>query len=91
MLNSGYGQATLPICETFDADQVRQLLDNGATEIRIYMGMNAGNEMIAVLVGADSNGVDILPESNDDIEEGYLIENGKRCPTDCPPASELYP
>ena len=91
MLGSGYGASTLPICETFDAEQLRTLLDNGAAEVRLYMGMNESNELIVVLVGANEEGVDILPDSNDDIEEGYIIEDGKRCPTDCPPASALYP
>jgi len=91
MLNSNYGSATLPFCETFDAAQVQKVIDNGAASIRLYAAMNSRNEMVTVIVGVDAAGKEIVPASAETVEEGYLIEMGRRCPDDCPTDSELYP
>jgi hypothetical protein len=44
----------------------------------------------AILVAADDTGTDILPllESADD-GDGDILDEGVRCPTTCPPPSEL--
>ena len=78
----------LPICETFDAAQVQDMLsNNGCVELRVYFGMDAAKKISAILVGVDSAGKDILPENDD--AGNFIIERGTRCPDNCPPTSPL--
>lgn len=84
----------LPICETYDKDAVMKLLLQPSCEsFRIYYGMDADLKLHAILVGADANGADILTgltePSLSDEEPGVLLEDGARCPHDCPPESPL--
>ena len=89
----------MPICETFEKDSVRKMLQaEGAEKLRIYYGRKENGEICAVLVAADEAGNDLLPEENNfnqqtDDEEGdaYILEDSYRCPYACPPESPLNP
>jgi hypothetical protein len=82
-----------PVCETFDVSAVNDLLSvSGCKFLRIYYGMKENLEAIAVLVAADETGQDILPSTENDATTGdnpLILEDGIRCPPDCPPASPL--
>lgn len=87
--------ATLPICETFEADTIISLLsESGCKYLRIYYGMDSNNDVHAILVGADEQNTDLLPatDSESDLEaagENQILEDGYRCPRNCPPPSKL--
>jgi hypothetical protein len=70
--------------ETFNKDAFKGFLDNDDVKgIRIYYGMSADMKVHAIIVGTDADGNDILPD------KGEILEEGLRCPTYCPPASDL--
>ena len=86
--------ANAPICETFDIAAISQLAaTTGCAYLRIYYGMKENMEIDAILVAANADGEDILPsqtataltESGDPL----ILEDGYRCPPDCPPKSPL--
>lgn len=88
----------MPICETFEKDSILKMLQTeGADKMRIYYGEKANNEICTVLVAADAQGYDILPEANaarrfdNNEKEEYILENSYRCPNVCPPESPLNP
>lgn len=86
--------ADMPLCETFDKDSVRKMLQaEGAVSMRIYYGRKESGEICAVLVAADQDGHDILPNEHlvhlDDDEGEYILEDSFRCPEACPPESPL--
>jgi len=81
-------------CETFDRDVFDALLAQpGCTGLRIYYGMDTGLKVHAIVVGVNSKNEDILPlGTGGDLsltDEGSIVEEGKRCPDDCPPPSPL--
>lgn len=77
----------LATCETFDRAAFDRLLAlNDCTRIRVYYGMTEDMKMHAIFVGVDSDGRDILPGEG---SEGLIMDQGDRCPTQCPPASAL--
>ena len=86
--------ANAPICETFDIAAINELAAvTGCAYLRIYYGMKENMEIDAILVAADENGEDILPSGNASaaLEGGdpVILEDGYRCPPDCPPKSAL--
>src|SRR4051812_37352445 len=82
-------QEILPVCETFSANEVSDLLAQaGCVSLRIYYGMDAENKVHAVLVGVDGEDKDILPDADDEAGIG-ILEMAKRCPIRCPPSSVL--
>lgn len=87
--------ANFPICETFDLSAVQQLLAaTGCRYLRVYYGMKDNNEVDVILAAADADGADILPAANvtaSTLTEGDppLLEDGYRCPQNCPPPSSL--
>lgn len=86
------GLDVLPVCETFTASSVSAILEQeGVERVRVYYGMDSNNKVHAVLVGADSEGADILPESPTSTMEtqGVILEDAQRCPPHCPPESPL--
>ena len=87
ILNSSYqNQNILPLCETFDRDVLDSVLgQEGCVGLRIYYGMMEGDQVHAIIVGVDENNEDMLPG----VQEFNIIEEGKRCPDDCPPPSAL--
>ncbi|MGV3528106.1 MAG: hypothetical protein ACO1OO_04355 [Flavisolibacter sp.] len=87
------GQNILAICETFDKDQVLQLLnETGCEKLRIYFGMDTGKKVHSILVGVDADDIDILPPGTSltvTEEDELILEKAFRCPETCPPDSEL--
>lgn len=82
--------SNFPICETFEADAINNLLaTEGCKYLRIYYGMTEELKTHAILVAVDANDQDILPSGTDDDDPPVIIEDGYRCPPDCPPASPL--
>ncbi len=89
--------ADMSICETFEKDSVRTMLQAyGAEKMRIYYGEKEDGSICAVLVAADEAGNDILPGVNrldnnqtDDEGDEYILENSYKCPPACPPESPL--
>jgi hypothetical protein len=61
----------------------------GCAAVRIYYGMDANLFVHAMLVAVDKNGMDILPPApgaqiaKDDTDPP-IIEEGQRCPPNCP-------
>ena len=87
------GKGILPVCETFDKISFETLLaETDATFIRIYLGMDKDLKIKIIAVAANSNNVDILPSAGAvalDGDDGNIVEDGVRCPTICPPPSDL--
>jgi hypothetical protein len=86
----------LAVCETFSLDVLQGLQNvKGAAAFRIYYGMSEDLKVHAILVAVDAEGKDILPNespaANTEEEDptGVLYEDSVRCPTYCPPKSEL--
>jgi len=84
-----------PICETFSKAAIEKLLaTTGCVSLRIYYGMKENLEADAVIVAANAEGEDILPPIVTTTLQGadpLILEDGLRCPQDCPPASPLNP
>ncbi len=95
---------SFPNCETFRADAVKLLLDQaGCKALRIHLGVNEKNEICMILSGVDENAKDIVHINNGHqlpvltfsgaplaIENDVvLLEDGQRCPKNCPPPSEI--
>ncbi len=84
-----------PVCETFESDAITTLLsETGCKYLRIYYGMDESSEVHAILVGADEQNADLLPASDEEtgLEEATgsdILEDGYRCPRNCPPPSKL--
>jgi len=83
--------SNFPVCETFEAGAIAGLLAiEGCGFLRIYYGMKENLDVDAILVAADVNGEDILPPTGALTEtNGLLLEDGYRCPPDCPKPSPL--
>lgn len=81
----------LCISETFDRSVIDALLREPDCQfLRIYYGMSEDFKIHAIIVGADSNGADILPIARlQNTDEIIIVENGNRCPDLCPPVSVL--
>jgi len=89
--------------EAFNRDAIAVLLNqkdslgNPASGIRIYYGVNEGDQVRMILVPYDKNGNDIIrqlvvekaaripgvSEAKAYWDSGQTIENGQRCPTIC--------
>ncbi len=82
---------TLALSETFPREALDKLLAvERCASIRIYFGMSENLQIHSILVAADENNQDILPfEMYSSAQTGLIIEDGKRCPPECPPASVL--
>jgi hypothetical protein len=96
MLQPDYkGKDVLCVCETFDKNQIETILSNPVAEgLRVYYGMDTQSKVHAILCAVDINGKDIIgPLSGvTTLDDGdTTVEEGKRCPPDCPPTSGFYP
>lgn len=82
-----------PICETFEKAAIQKLLDTaGCASFRIYYGMKADERVDAILIAVDAEGNDILPllaNTSTTTTDPVIIEDGYRCPDDCPHSSSL--
>ncbi|MGC4100807.1 hypothetical protein [Ferruginibacter sp.] len=86
------GQNILPICETFDRKAFDYLLgEGGCTGLRFYLGMDDKLNVHIIAVGINEKGDDMLPlmTSAPGDPGDQIVENGQRCPLDCPPPSPL--
>ena len=78
-------QNILPICETFDRSAFDTVLsDTSCAKVRVYLAI-VDNKIRIVVVGVNSSDEDILPSGT----ENKIIEQGQRCPPECPPPSAL--
>lgn len=90
----GFDKDILANCETFDRSAFDTLLmQEGCKGIRLYYGMDGDNNVHAIFVGVDADNKDMLRRSTAslamDMTDDEVMDNGARCPQDCPPASEL--
>jgi len=85
--------ANFPICETFEKDAINTLLAvTGCAFLRIYYGMKADGLVDAIMVAANADGEDILPAAAAVTGgDAVILEDGYRCPDDCPAPSPLNP
>jgi len=87
------GQNILALCETFDRETIDAILAQpGCASLHIYYGMDKELKVHAILVGADSEGQDILgikKEGKEGDDGGLIAERAIRCPEECPPPSPL--
>lgn len=82
------GLNILCISETFDRTQVLSMLNNtGCDAMRVYYGMDENKKVHAILVGVDADDQDMLPPQGE--IGNFIIEEARRCPDHCPPASPL--
>lgn len=83
------GKNLLPLCDTFDKGFFETLVNKPeCVKIRIYYGMDSSLKMKPIIVAVDAGNHDILPPSDNDPNED-IVDDGGRCPTDCPPSSPL--
>ena len=76
--------------ETFQRGVIDQVLEqSGCTGLRVYYGMDEELRVHAILVGVNSSNADILTLMEND--QPLIVEDGTRCPEDCPPTSDLNP
>ena len=88
ILAAGYkNQNILCVCETFDRGVFDDVLaQTGCVGLRIYYGMDSSKQVHAIIVGVNSSNEDMISSQSD---TNLIIEEGRRCPFDCPPASDL--
>lgn len=88
ILKTGYSTDILPICLTVPKGEVESMLSQtGADSLRIYLGaVTTTNLITAVLVAVNETDDDII-----DSENPLIIDNLSRCPSSCPPASDINP
>jgi hypothetical protein len=88
ILGTSYkNQNILPKCETFDRGVFDDVLaQTGCAGIRIYYGMDSNNKVHAIIVGVNGSDEDIIFPNTDN---SLIAEESRRCPDDCPPASDL--
>ncbi|HEX6915655.1 MAG TPA: hypothetical protein VF145_10465, partial [Chitinophagaceae bacterium] len=87
IVNPEHPGSILPYCETFNKEDVLRLLDQpGCSSIRIYRGADDEMNIHSILVGVNDKGEDMLPPAYGD---GVILEDGLRCPEQCPPPSSL--
>jgi hypothetical protein len=81
----------LPVAETFNKEAFSVFMKNpDCAGIRIYYGMSENLDVHAIIVGVDFENRDILPEIAETIlEEIGILDDGARCPPDCPEDSPL--
>lgn len=80
----------LPLAEAFNKAGIQALLDDPQCEkIRVYLGMKGNLSICAILVAADKDGNDLLPDEQH--PNRVIIEDGQRCPSECAVDSPLMP
>lgn len=83
----------LPICETFNREAYDALLaEADCVGVRLYLGMGADLQIRIIAVGVNAKNEDILPSGVGVIPAAdpvVIVEDGQRCPDDCPPPSPL--
>ncbi|HEY0058264.1 MAG TPA: hypothetical protein VGB56_03955 [Flavisolibacter sp.] len=85
------GLNIIPTCETFDREAFDALLSQpDCVSIRIYHGMDEKLKVHTIAVGVNSKNEDILPPAEAGVK-AIIVENGVRCPDNCPPPSSINP
>ncbi|HVZ96689.1 MAG TPA: hypothetical protein VG847_07425 [Chitinophagaceae bacterium] len=88
-----YRPSNFPVSEMFEKDAIDRLLSvEGCANLRIYLGMKEDLQVDTILVAANADGEDILPSSAAPVSSGndpIILEDGYRCPDDCPQSSPL--
>ncbi len=88
------GKNILCTSEKFDRSAFDALLaQKDCVAVRIYYGMDDQLLIHAIAVGVNSNNQDILPPAGVTATstDGVIIEDGSRCPDECPDPSPLNP
>lgn len=87
----------LPISETFNRDAFAALLSVPGTEsVRAYLGKKPNGEVVFIFKAVDKNGHELKTQILDENVtssnvDGAVIENGTRCPSDCPKTDPSNP
>jgi hypothetical protein len=93
ILAQGADPNILPVCETFDASSIANILAvQGCASVRIYYGMSDNLYLHAIIVAVDANDADILPPDGTETTtatNAEIEEEARRCPPICPPSSPL--
>ena len=85
----------LPICETFNREAFDSLLaQDGCVGIRLYFSMDDELKVQIIAVGVNASKEDMLPSGSGETSmtsatTDVIVEDGQRCPDDCPPPSPL--
>lgn len=73
----------------YGKERIQALLDEpNAMGIRIYFGLDDNKDPQLVLVSATKEGNNILPNEEEKDGGGTILDDGERCPPDCPPAGD---
>lgn len=93
LATSKQGQGIIPTCETFSRDAFDLLLDiSECTGVRIYSAMDNDLKIRFVICGVNSANEDVFIPVTPSLggePVPSVIENGIRCPNECPPDSPL--
>jgi len=66
-----------PISFIVDRNEILSVLNQlNCNDFRIYMGLTNGNQFSLVVVGVDNDG--------NDLTNGIILDEFRRCPTVCP-------
>ena len=75
----------IPDSETFKREHIEQLLKQpGCTSLRIHLGMDDRHNLKLMIIASNEKDEDILEDKN-----ASVLEDGLRCPPNCPPPSDL--
>ncbi|MBA2330937.1 MAG: hypothetical protein H0V91_15115 [Flavisolibacter sp.] len=75
----------IPDSETFSKEHLEQLLKQpGCTSLRIHFGMDEKDNLKLMITASNEKEEDILEDKNESV-----LEDGVRCPPNCPPQSDL--
>ena len=88
------GQNILCISEKFEGSSVQSLIgQEDCVGVRTYFGMDESMKVHVIMVGVNSENEDMLPAESmlEEDPEGIILEEGIRCPPQCPPYSALNP
>jgi len=80
ILKTQYSSDILPVNETFSKDDITSLINQtGCVSFRVYYAMKDDLSICAILTAVDNQGNDILVAGNTKV-----MEEGQRCPPNCP-------
>jgi hypothetical protein len=75
----------IPDSETFKRDHIEELLKQpGCSSLRIHFGMDKENNLKLMITASNEKDEDLLENNN-----ASVLEDGTRCPPQCPPQSDL--
>ena len=86
------GKHLLPTCLTYERAAFDALLKQpGCAHVRLYFGMDENAQVKIIAVGVNEKGEDMVTASTFSTtgETGEIVDEGVRCPTECPPTSPL--